>query len=126
MKIRAIKITDFKRFHNLTITNIPDAKLVVLAGPNGYGKSSLFDAFLSWHRTRCNMGRNQEADYYLRTTSDVPHFDPGQKVQLQLYPVIPTDPQKLKGCFYIRSAYRNDPDFTTRNIQQQASRITHT
>ena len=121
MKIKAILVSDFKRFHHLTITNIPaSAKLVVLAGPNGYGKSSLFDAFLSWHRARSNMGRNRDSDYYLRTASKDPHCSPEQKVQIQLHSATPTDQQKLKGIFYIRSAYRNDPDFTTTNIQQQA------
>ena len=71
MKIKAIKVSDFKRFHDLTITNIPEsAKLVVLAGPNGYGKSSLFDAFLAWHRARCSMGRNRESSYYLKGKGD--------------------------------------------------------
>ncbi|RIK85492.1 MAG: hypothetical protein DCC69_10080 [Hyphomicrobiales bacterium] len=37
-------ITQFRRFADLTIRDIPaSAKLVVLAGPNGSGKSSLFD-----------------------------------------------------------------------------------
>lgn len=46
MKIKEVHIDKFKRFTNLTIKNIPqNAKLVMLLGPNGCGKSSLFDAF---------------------------------------------------------------------------------
>lgn len=46
MQIREIRLQHFKRFTDLTIRNIPsDAKLVLLIGTNGCGKSSVFDAF---------------------------------------------------------------------------------
>lgn len=46
MKIKTIKANNFKRFSDLTITNIPEsAKLVVLVGPNGSGKTSVFEIF---------------------------------------------------------------------------------
>ncbi|MEZ4774384.1 MAG: AAA family ATPase [Bacteroidia bacterium] len=46
MKISKIHLTNFKRFTDLVIDNIPDtSKLVLLVGSNGSGKSSLFDAF---------------------------------------------------------------------------------
>ena len=42
MKIKEIKLNKFKRFTDLTITDIPDsAKLVILVGPNGCGKTSV-------------------------------------------------------------------------------------
>ena len=45
MKIKSIKLKDFKRFTDLTIEGLPEkAKLVVMIGPNGCGKSSVFDA----------------------------------------------------------------------------------
>ena len=45
MKIKSIKLKNFKRFTDLTITEIPEtSKLVVMIGPNGCGKSSVFDA----------------------------------------------------------------------------------
>ena len=50
MKIKKVHLQKFKRFTDLTIDNIPEtAKLVVLVGPNGCGKSSLFDGFKVWH-----------------------------------------------------------------------------
>lgn len=49
MKLKEIHLKKFKRFTDLTITAIPSsARLVVLVGPNGCGKSSVFDAFKVW------------------------------------------------------------------------------
>ena len=45
MKIRNIRLQNFKKFSNLTIDNLPNTvKLVVLLGPNGCGKSSLIES----------------------------------------------------------------------------------
>ena len=45
MKIKSIHLKDFKRFTDLTIEGLPEtAKLVVMIGSNGCGKSSVFDA----------------------------------------------------------------------------------
>ncbi len=50
MRVKRIHLENFKRFTDLTIEGIPEtAKLVVLIGPNGCGKSSLFDSFKTWH-----------------------------------------------------------------------------
>ncbi len=46
MKIKSLQLKNFKRFTDLTLRDIPDeAKLVLLIGSNGSGKSSVFDAF---------------------------------------------------------------------------------
>ena len=46
MKISKIQLTNFKRFTDLHIDNIPNStKLVLLIGSNGSGKSSVFDVF---------------------------------------------------------------------------------
>lgn len=42
MKIRKLSIKNFRNIKSLAMENIPD--LVVLAGPNGSGKTSIFDA----------------------------------------------------------------------------------
>lgn len=40
MKIKEIRINQFRRFTDLTIKDIPEsAKLVILVGPNGSGKN---------------------------------------------------------------------------------------
>ncbi len=46
MKIKSLQLKNFKRFTDLTLQDIPEnAKLVLLIGSNGSGKSSVFDAF---------------------------------------------------------------------------------
>jgi predicted ATPase len=46
MRITNLELKNFKRFTDLTIDGIPEkAKLVLLIGSNGSGKSSVFDAF---------------------------------------------------------------------------------
>jgi len=46
MRIEKIELKNFKRFTDLTISDIPaSSKLVLIIGSNGSGKSSLFDAF---------------------------------------------------------------------------------
>lgn len=46
MRVSKVELTNFKRFTRLIIDKIPgDAKLVLLIGSNGSGKSSVFDAF---------------------------------------------------------------------------------
>lgn len=46
MRIKEMNLVNFKRFTDLEIKNIPaEAKLVLLIGANGSGKSSIFDAF---------------------------------------------------------------------------------
>ena len=45
MKISSIELKQFKRFTHLKIEDIPEsARLVVILGSNGSGKSSLFEA----------------------------------------------------------------------------------
>ncbi|MEM6297418.1 MAG: AAA family ATPase [Bacteroidota bacterium] len=46
MKISELHLSNFKRFTSLTVKDIPEtAKLVLLIGANGSGKSSVFDGF---------------------------------------------------------------------------------
>ena len=77
MKIKEIHLEKFKRFTDLTIKNIPEqTKLVVLVGPNGCGKSSLFDAFKTWHRL--NGYNNGTDNAYCKKDAE----DPRESYQL--------------------------------------------
>ncbi len=53
MRIKSLQLKNFKRFTDLTLQDIPkNAKLVLLIGSNGSGKSSVFDAFEVLNRHR--------------------------------------------------------------------------
>ena len=65
MKVREIRLTNFKIFTDATITDIPDsARLVLLVGPNGCGKSSLIDAAHTWHRHHWAQSGNWDETYH--------------------------------------------------------------
>jgi predicted ATPase len=120
MRIENIHIRDFKRFHDLSVTNIPaTAKLVLLTGPNGSGKTSLFEAFNFW-MSFARGQHNFEAEYHVRAV-------PGnvadanallQKTQIKFHGTddVRNDSDRKRKAFYIRSAYRHEADFTTNGL----------
>ena len=56
MYIKKIRLVDYKRFHDLTIDLGDNPKrIVALVGPNGCGKSSIFDAMI--YRMKNYIGR---------------------------------------------------------------------
>ena len=69
MKISSVSLRSYKRFTHLVIDEIPEtARLVVLIGPNGTGKSSIFDAFLLKCQGAVSNHRldGKRGDYYLK------------------------------------------------------------
>ena len=109
MKLKSAEIKGYKKFEDLSIVDLPPAKLVVLAGPNGSGKSSLFDALSTWQQVH-QTGHSWDATYHSRRgTSWNDH------VKLNFHAGAPS-----KKTFYFRSAYRNDPDFQISSLSRQA------
>ncbi len=67
MKISKLELKNFKRFDDLTIdltSLVEPAKLVLLIGANGSGKSSVFDAFEALNQISSNQGLNPKDIYY--------------------------------------------------------------
>ena len=66
MRLQSVELQNFKRFTELRIENIPDsARLVLMIGANGSGKSSVFDAFDSLsHFARTNGRILPDGPYY--------------------------------------------------------------
>ncbi len=129
MKIKEIKINNFKRFTDLTIKDIPEsAKLIVLVGPNGSGKTSLFEAFNFWHRLKAWNNYNERKGYLEKVTNGSSNvnqsFDADNKVKIEFHtPIDKNIRQEIKGKFYFRTAYRNEPDFTIDSLHKQNSPI---
>lgn len=120
MKIKMIVINGFKRFSDLTISEIPEtARLIVLVGPNGSGKTSLFEAFNHWYKLK-GFGSVGAKDYEEKKDSLVTNgnwFE--NKVKIEFHGDQKLNPQQIKNKFYFRSAYRNEPDFTIQQLNRQ-------
>ncbi|WP_425404381.1 AAA family ATPase [Hwanghaeella sp.] len=124
MKIRQIKLNRFKRFTDLTVEGLPEtAKLVLLAGPNGCGKSSFFDALYTWYKfSWSERGHNWDSLYYVKQTGE-PDLKWNQSVQVDFYGAQPTDRIERKKAVYVRSAYRNQPDFEVNGLNRIESAL---
>jgi hypothetical protein len=113
MRISSIRLKNFKRFSDLLVRAIPgSAKLVVVVGPNGCGKSSLFDALLHWYRGVAGFGVHSEEAYF-RKDAEQP-FGWKDVVQVSLHDGV----SAKRGSLYVRTAYRNDPDFSISGINR--------
>ncbi len=68
MRIRSLKLKNFKRFTDLELQDIPEsAKLVLLIGANGSGKSSVFDAFAGLARRGTGGVDRLAANYFAKS-----------------------------------------------------------
>lgn len=125
MKISRLKLTNFKRFTELAIEGIPEtARLVLLVGGNGSGKSCVFDAFNQLNR-RPYKGIPEELPEYHRKDRSAESciqvwFDDGSEV-FRFGNTMAGDP--LQRQFYGRSSNRiparieqvREADVTIRN-----------
>jgi len=77
MKIKKIQLkNDYKRFHDLTIDLSDDPKrIIALVGPNGCGKSSVFDGMLFRNNIYGVIGNKGAKDYNYHSMSQKPNFN---------------------------------------------------
>lgn len=112
--VSSIQLVGWRRFTDLTISGLPpDARLVVLAGPNGTGKSSVFDGMRLW-QTQWS-GYQWDASYYVKVGSVPPVQGPGQ-VQLSFHEPVTLGADFGQQAFTFRTAYRMEADFQLSGI----------
>ena len=117
MRLKSATIKDFKRFTDLSITDMPEtARLIMLAGPNGSGKSSFFDALSRWH-TYSTRGSGWKDDYHMKVENRTTTEWNQRKIQLTFHHPVPADAQaKASSCM-------QGPRFgTTRSFKLGASK----
>jgi predicted ATPase len=116
MRISSVQLSNFKRFTNLMVEGIPPAaKLVILVGPNGCGKSSLFEGMNHYYRQESGHGISHEFDYALKEVkTDNPQWNAICKVKFHDHPTIRGKKQAMR----FRTAYRNSSDFQITSLNR--------
>lgn len=122
MKIKSLQLKNFKRFTDLTLQDIPEnAKLVLLIGSNGSGKSSVFDAFTFIHNRLKKEPKGEEfSEYYRKNKNAVSEvsisFDNIDDVKLpdNAY----GDLSLSNKIFYGRTSFRQIPRLTKTALGQ--------
>ena len=116
MKVSKIHLLNFKRFSDLLIDNIPEtAKLVLLIGSNGSGKSSVFDAFGyfdAYIKKDINTNSDYFQSYYVKNKKlpiEVTLKFTGEN-EVTLNDVY--NPEVLNKRFYGRTSFRQIPRLT--------------
>ena len=129
MRINKIELKNFKRFTDLTIQNIPDtAKLVLLIGANGSGKSSVFDALgFAENDTRSeNLEYLGHLEYYRKNKKSpfqilIKDFE-NEIYSLEIDEISPKGESKStlsKNSFFGRTSFRHIPRLTQTRVNNQ-------
>lgn len=117
MKLKEIKLKDFKRFTDLEVSNIPKTvKLVILTGPNGSGKTSLFEAFNTWMNYSKGFF-SYIPEYYEKKAAKTNYYQVENNIKIEFHDKKNTDVDDKRKYFYIRSAYRHESSFTLQGLR---------
>jgi predicted ATP-binding protein involved in virulence len=118
MRIKKIRLREFKRFDDLTI-DLGEAspKIVALVGPNGCGKSSIFDAFEEKLRDFRSYGHEGDLFFSKAHYSEDEHKRKNAKYNKNESIEIETLGDRInRTSFYIRTAYRFTSKLSVNNL----------
>ena len=108
MRVKTVKLVGFKRFDHLTIDLGPTPKkIIAMIGPNGCGKSSIFDAFEQQLKNFRSYGQENE-EFYSKGLFYNINPDNEQYKQRKVT-VTPHSGSLDRKSFYIRTSYRFTP-----------------
>ena len=121
MFIKKIKLDGYKRFKSLTIDLGDNPKrIVALVGPNGCGKSSVFDGILYRHNSYKKIGNKGNKDFHYHSIDQAPSYS-YDKVQIEFLDGNYFDVYRTKEAlggentiFSFRSPYRYSSDLKVR------------
>ena len=123
MRIESIRLVNYKRFTDLRIVGLPSsARLVVLIGPNGTGKSSVFDAFLLKSQSATNnLALHGEREGYYNKSGDgsgqpVTTNEVWRNITIKFHSG-ELSREDWSASFNVRSPYRNEADFRITSLQ---------
>jgi len=116
MKIKSIEITDFRHFTHLTVGKLPEtARLIVLVGPNGCGKSSFLEALYVWYQWTSAKNQYWDQEYHAKQGSVSISNSFHENVRVETHDSLPRNNKKM---VYVRSAYRNETEFRARKLSR--------
>lgn len=76
MRIKKITLNEYKRFKSLTI-DLGDSpkRIIALVGPNGCGKSSVFDGMLYHNNAYAFIGNKGNKDFHYHSINQLPSYN---------------------------------------------------
>ena len=124
MFIKKIKLDGYKRFKSLTI-DLGDSpkRIVALVGPNGCGKSSVFDGMLFLNNAYNNIGNKGAKDFHYHSIEQIPSYN-YQKIHIEFvdgeYEIVRQTKQSMgkeNTLFSFRSPYRYNSNLKVRETR---------